>query len=150
MDSVKDLGAVGSEVYNEAAGANKVMIVQPDIKGPYAANTKIGQGRLVKITAAGVYSLVATGIDYDPTASYVYGSVAVQDGSVWVMSESKLNQVVTGTFDAQYWSKVAPAVIAGIPNAAGDVVSTGRWHNSINVAGFIVEDDTAIRFNRVR
>lgn len=144
-----DGGERGNNLYNEAAGASKVMIVCPDIAGPYVGGTGIGAGKLIKITAAGTYSLTMENKAHDIATPYQKGMVVTEAGGVWVCSPEQ-GSTVTGAFDAQYWNRVADAVIAGIPNAAGDVVSTGRWHNAISVAGFVVEDESEIALNRAK
>lgn len=144
--SHQDLGAQEIHEHNEATGAKKVIIVQPDIKDAYVANTPVGAGKLIKITAAGTYNLVMVDRDYDPTKSYNLGDIAVNGGRVYMAQADK----ITGVFDPSNWRDMAPATITGIPNVAGDVVTTGRWHNAISVAGFLVEDDTSIPYTSVR
>jgi len=143
-----DPGAICNDTYNEATGSVKMMIVQPDIKDIYLANSPIGAGKLIKIAAAGSYSLSMLGRDFSASTNYKKGNVTVNAGGVYVcdIPESK---VALGAFNAEQWTKVAPSVIASIPNNAGDIVSTGRWHNSISVGGFLVEDDSEIGLNRV-
>ena len=144
-----DSASVDNSVYNEAAGGNKVIVIQPDIKGLYVANSPIGAGKLIKIAVAGTYDLVMAGKAFSAATAYKKGSVVVNTGSVYVCDIAE-SEKAFGAFDPEQWTKVAPATIAGIPNAAGDVISTGRWHNSISVAGFIVEDDTNIGLSRVQ
>jgi len=68
-------------------------------------------------------------------------------GSVYLATRDN----ITGTFDAtDGWRKVADSTVAGIPAVVGDVVSTGRWHNSISVAGFLVDDESEIQYSRIR
>lgn len=144
--SHQDNGYVEILEHNGATGAKKVMVVQPDIIAPYVASTPIGAGRLIKITAAGTYNLEMIGRDYDSSKSYNIGDIVAEGTDVYMAQEDK----ITGAFDASKWKKVALKTITGIPNAAGDVVSTGRWHNAISVAGFEVEDDTCIPYTAVR
>ena len=272
----KDGGAIGSELYNEAAGASKVMIVEPDIKGPYVADTPIGAGKLIKITGGGTYNLAMIGKNHSTARRYKKGNIVVkgtgtvaeitqvvadtlantndgeyfdinaQDGNLYrvymdttggdvtqpatggriltkvdisgsatailvgdavaavvnaladfsapatgtgtiLITDAVLGDVVdaangnltgiwaittdtqgvstgssvyvcdiaesktaVGTFDSEEWTKVALALISGIPNVAGDVVTTGRWHNAISVAGFVVEDESEISLARVQ
>jgi len=138
-----DLGLAEINEHNEAAGAKKVIIVQPDIVAPYVANTQLGAGKLIKITAAGTYDLKLVGKAFSAASAYGIGDIVVEAGFVYM---ANYDIKVPKAFDAADWRKVSTEVIAGIPNAAGDVVTTGRWHNAISVAGFEVEDDTEIPF----
>ena len=138
-----DLGSAEINEHNEAAGAKKVMIIQPDIVAAYVADTPIGAGKLIKITAAGTYDLKCIGRAFSAASTYGAGDIAVEAGFVY-MANFDIKQ--PKAFDAADWRKVSAEVIAGIPNAAGDVVPTGRWHNEISVAGFEAEDDTEIPF----
>lgn len=145
----KDAGAICNETFNEAAGVVKMMIVEPDIKSAYVASTPVGAGKLIKITAAGVYDLEMIGKAFSASVSYKKGNVVVEAGKVYVCDIPE-NKVALGSFNSEQWTCVADAVISGIPNSAGDVVSTGRWHNAISVAGFVVEDDSEIGLSRVQ
>lgn len=141
-----DLGEVELLKYNEATGATKVMIIQPDIIKTTLASEIVGAGKLVKIAAVGTYNLELNGRDYSSSSFYNRGDVVANGANVYMALEDN----ITGTFDATRWKEVAAKTITGIPNAAGDVVSTGKWHNAISVAGFLVEDDTDIPFISAR
>lgn len=145
----KDAGAIANESYNEASGSSKIMIIEPDIKGAYVASSAIGAGKLIKVTLGGVYSLEMVGRAFSAAISYRRGNVVTEAGKVYVCDISE-GTVALGVFDSEQWTAVADAVIAGIPCEAGDIVSTGRFHNAISVAGFIVEDDSDISLNRVQ
>lgn len=137
---VQDPNKVAVEGYNEACGAHKYMEVHPACSKVVVADEIVGAGKLVKLSAAGPYSLKCLGRAYDPAKKYMFGDIAVNAGKVYISNADN----VTGAFDAAKWIAKADAVVAGIVAAAGDVVSTGRWHNAISVAGHLVDDDTII------
>lgn len=145
----KDSGAIANELYNEAAGANKVMIVEPDIKGVYVGNTPVGAGKLIKVAASGVYKLEMIGRDFSASTSYKKGNVMANGTKVYVCDIPE-GTVAIGAFNSEQWTAVAERTISGIPCLIGDIISTGRFHNAIDVAGFLVEDETDISFNRVQ
>jgi len=137
-----DMDYIQNAIYNDAAGAQKGINVQPVIKKAYAANEQVPFGSYVKITGGGVYSQVCVGKAHDPAKTYRRGDVVTEAGDVYVANQDITN---AHAFAAGEWTKVAPATIAGIPNAAGDVVCTGKYHNAISVAGFLCEDETTYR-----
>lgn len=145
VSSRQDLGIIEAIKYNDAAGASKVIIVDAPIKRAVAAPENVGTGKYVKITGTS-YTLDLLGRAYDTAATYQKGDVVSQGTDIYLCQADQ----VTGTFDAQYWQKVAPKQIASIPCTAGAVVTTGRWHNTVTVAGFLVDDDSDISYNRVR
>ena len=142
----QDLGGMQASKYNEAAGGDKVIIVEPVVKKPVAVDEIVGAGALVKVSSGGTYDLKCLGREYDPSRSYDLGDISVSGGKVYVCNEDR----TTGAFDASKWIEKADAVISGIPVASGAVVPTGRWHNAISLAGFLVEDDTYISWNNQR
>jgi hypothetical protein len=141
----QDLGSIDAISYNDAVGANKGILVQPTVVRAAAANEQVGAGKLILI-AAGPYNLVMAGKDYSSSNTYQRGDIAVSGGRVYMANEDR----ITGTFDASKWIDKAPAVITAIPCPANSVVSTGRWHNSISVAGFLVDDDSEIKLSGIR
>lgn len=145
IDTKQDLGAIDAMKYNDAVGADKVIIVQPTPTRAYSANEQVGAGKLILIAATS-YNLVMAGKDYNAANTYAKGDVAVNGGFVYLATQDK----ITGTFDASKWRQVAPSTISAIPCNANSVVSTGRWHNSISVAGFLIDDETFINYNSTR
>lgn len=145
VDTKQDLGAIDAIKYNDPVGADKVIIVQPTPARVYSANEQVGAGKLILIAATS-YNLVMAGRDYDVARTYQQGDIAVNGGNVYLAMQDK----ITGTFDASKWRLVAPATISAIPCNANSVVSTGRWHNSISVAGFLVDDDSSIEYTNIR
>lgn len=145
VNTKQDLGSIDAIKYNDAVGADKVIVVQPTIVRACTANEAVGAGKLILI-AAGPYSLVMTGRAYSSANQYQQGDIVVDGGNVYQCNADQ----VTGTFDASKWILKAPATIAAIPCPANSVVSTGRWHNSISVAGFLVDDDSSIEYTRTR
>jgi hypothetical protein len=145
VNTKQDLGSIDAIQHNDAVGAKKVMVVQPTPQRTCAANEAVGAGKLILIAATS-YNLVMTGRDYDTAKVYQQGDIAVNGGVVYLCQQDQ----VTGTFDATKWSAKAASTISAIPCANPSVVSTGRWHNSISVAGFLIDDESSIGYNRIR
>jgi len=141
-----DLGSLTAHQHNEAAGAQKCIIVEPAIERAVIADEQVGPGRLIKISVVGPYSLKLLGKAYAPGNKYGFADIVTDGGFIYTASEDN----ITGAFDSDKWIKVAPDTITGIPADIGDVIPTGRWHNAIDKAGFLVEDDTHIAHNRQR
>lgn len=141
----QDLGAIQSIKYNDATGSDKVIIVEPAIKAAVGASEIVGAGKYVKVTGT-TYTLDLLGSAYDPAINYQKGDVVSQGTDIYLA----MNDNITGAFDATKWRLVAPKTIGPIAITAGSVVTTGRWHNSVTVAGFLVDDDSDITHFRVR
>lgn len=149
FDITWDIEHIQNSTYNHPTGTQKNMTVQPVIKSAYAADTPVEFGSLIKITAGGTYAQKCLGKAYDSGYEhYRAGSIVTNGGFVYVANQDFQSGIAAGAFDADKWTKVAPDTITGIPNAAGDVVCTGRYHNAISVAGFLVEDDVTFRVVR--
>jgi hypothetical protein len=143
-----DMDQIQNGIYNEYSGAQKGMNIQPVVKSAYAANDQVEFGSLIKITAAGTYSQICTGKAYSTSYEhYVRGSIVTNGGRVYVANQDFQPNIAAGAFDSDKWTDVAADTIAGIPNAAGDVVCVGKYHNSISVNGFLVEDDSTFTPN---
>jgi len=100
-------------------------------------------GSYVKVTLGGVYSQECVGKAFSAAYDkYRRGDVVTNGGFVYVANQDIEH---AHAFDVGEWTKVAPAVIAGIPVNAGDIVCTGKYHNAISVAGFEVLDETTYR-----
>jgi len=137
-----DMDYIQNAIYNDATGAQKGINVQPVIKKAYAANEQVAFGSYVKITGGGVYSQVCVGKAHSASSTYRRGDLVTTGGNVYIANTDITN---AHAFDSDEWTKVAPATIAGIPNAVGDVVCVGKYHNAISVAGFLCEDETTYR-----
>ena len=87
-----------------------------------------------------------TGRAYDVAKTYKQGDIVTNGGFVYMANQDQ----ITGAFDAAKWGKKAATTIAAIPCPANSVISTGRWHNSISVAGFIVDDESSIEYTNTR
>jgi hypothetical protein len=135
----KDYGSIVNEVYNEAAGSYKMMLVEPVVIKPVLAGDMLAPGSYVKITGTS-YTLQLLNKAYNPATVYRRNSVVTQAGNIYVAETDG----ITGVFDSQYWRVVAPAVVGPVTVAAGSVVSNGRYHNNINAAGFLVDDRSEI------
>lgn len=141
----QDLGNIEAISYNDAAGAKKVIVIDAPIKRAVAGGEEVGAGRYVKITGTS-YTLDLINQDYNTGIMYQKGDVVAQGGNIYLAQDDN----ITGTFDATKWQLVAPKQISSIPCTAGAVVTTGRWHNTVTVAGFLVDEDSAIKHIRIR
>lgn len=139
VDTRKDLGGIEAANYNEATGSRKEMIVEPYVIRAVAANELIGQGRMVKVIGTS-YTLDLLGQDYDAGRVYNRGELVAQTGSIYRATETG----ITGTFDTTKWIKVADKVVGPIAIEAGSTVTTGRWHNTVTVQGWLVDDESRI------
>jgi len=141
----QDLGSIEAISYNDSAGAKKVIIISAPIKKTVAANEELPFGSLVKITGTS-YTLDLINRSYSVTKTYQKGDIISESSDIYMALEDR----ITGTFDSTKWKKVAPKQIASIPCNAGTVVSLGRWHNTVTVVGFLVDDDSQMDYTRVR
>lgn len=141
----QDLGAIDSIKYNDAAGADKVIIVEPVVSRAVAGGENVGAGKYVKVTGTS-YTLDLVGRVYDTSINYQKGDVVSQGTDIYLC----MNDNVTGAFDASKWKRVAPKQIGPVTITAGSVVCTGRWHNTVTAAGFLVDDESDITHFRVR
>lgn len=141
----QDSGATDSIKYNDSAGADKVIIIDPPIKKAVGAGEVVGPGAYVKITGTS-YTLDLINRAYDTSKTYQKGDVVTQGSDIYMAMQDS----ITGTFDSSKWKKVAPKQISSIPVNAGDTVTTGRWHNTVTVAGFLVDDRSVIKHTRHR
>jgi len=145
VNTRQDISAIDAIQHNDAVGAKKAIIVQPTIAKTTTAGEAVGAGRLVLIAATS-YNLTMVGRDYNAAFTYQQGDVAVSGGFVYLCNADN----VTGAFDSSKWVQKASATISAIPCANPSVVSTGRWHNAVSVAGFLVDDESAIEYTRIR
>lgn len=145
VNTQQDISAIDAIQHNDPTGAKKVVVVQPTPARTCGALEPVGAGKLILIAATS-YNLVLTGKAYDGAKTYQKGDIVSNGGSVYLANEDK----ITGTFDASKWIKKAPDTISAIPCPNPSVVSTGRWHNSISVAGFLIDDDSSIEYTRIR
>lgn len=145
VETKQDIGAIDAIQHNDPVGAKKVITIQPTVSRTTGASEAIGAGKLVLIGAAS-YGLDMIGRVYDISLTYMKGDVISETADVYLALEDN----ITGTFDASKWKKVAPKSITGIPCPNPSVVSTGRWHNAITVAGWLVDDDSSIQYTRIR
>jgi hypothetical protein len=136
----KDPFSIQNEIYNEATGAVKQIIVEPVVKNSVTADTQIPFGAYVKITGTS-YTLRLLGKDYDTNRVYRKYDRVVQSGRIWIAQEDN----VTGTFDANMWADVAPSTVGPVTVVAGSVVCCGRYHNNVNAIGFLIDDDSEIK-----
>jgi hypothetical protein len=136
----KDLGSIFNEAYNEPSGAIKQIIVEPVVRRPVTASDLIPFGSYVKVTGT-TYQLRLLGKAYNPLKVYRKNEMVTQGGRVYIAEEDG----ITGTFDASKWNDVAPDIIGPITIQAGSVVCCGRFHNNVNAAGFLIDDDSEIK-----
>jgi predicted transposase YbfD/YdcC len=139
LSQVWDLEHIQNVIYNEATGAQKNIDIEPVVKEAYTANTQVAFGSLIKVAAGTTsYNVACVGKAHSSSASYRRGNLVVQAGRVYIASVDHDPK----TFDAEDWVNVAPASITGIPVSGGAVVCTGKYHNSINVDGFLIDDES--------
>ena len=140
-----DLDHIGNIIFNEAAGAQMNLNVEPVISRTYTANTPIQYGSYIKVaTGTTAYTMDCIGKAYDPAyTNYKRGDLVTNSGNIYIATISFVSGVAAGTFDATKWTKVAAKQIANIPVTGGAVVCVGKYHNAISVSGFVV-DDTSV------
>jgi hypothetical protein len=134
----RDAGSIANEVYNEAAGANKVMIVEPVVTKAVIAGEILPFGSYVKVTGTS-YTLKLLNKAHNPATSYRRNDIVVQAGVIYVAEEAN-----TGAFNVSQWRAVALETVGPVTIAAGAVVCNGKYHNNINAAGFLVDDDSEV------
>lgn len=142
----QDLGSITAIQYNDSAGAQKNLDVIPAPLRTTTAGENVGPGKLVKIAAV-LYDLELKGKAYDVSATYQVGDIVTRSTFVYLNSQPVEKPEA---FDAVKWIKKASALIEDIPSISGDIVTTGRWHNSVSVVGFLIDDDSKIDHTRVR
>ena len=140
-----DLDIIEAAGWNDAAGAKKVMVVEPVVKKAVAGGENVGSGKLVKVTGT-TYTLDLVGRAYDSTKTYQKGDIVSNGTDIYQAMQDQ----ITGAFDDTKWRKVAPKQVGPVTITAGAVVSTGRWHNTVTGAGFLVDDDSSIPHIRIR
>lgn len=141
----QDLGSIEAAVYNDAAGAKKFIVVEPPVIKAVGASENVGAGKLVKVSGT-TYTLDLVDKAYNSGAVYQKGDVVTNTTFVYMALEDG----ITGTFDSSKWKKVADKSIGPVTIVAGAIVSTGRWHNTVTGAGFLVDDESFISYSRVR
>jgi hypothetical protein len=137
---IQDPNLISNTSYNEAAGAIKQIIVEPVVKSPVDANTQIPFGSYVKVTGTS-YTLRLLGKNHDTGRTYRKYDLAVQGGRVYIANQNGIK----GAFDATLWTDVAPSTVGPVTITAGSVVCCGKYHNNINAAGFLIDDDSEIK-----
>lgn len=140
-----DLGSIAAHRWNDTTGADKVIVVEPVVKRAVLANEVVGAGQLVKVTGT-TYTLDLLGRAYDVAKTYQKGDVVTSGAVVYLAMQDQ----ITGVFDATKWKNVAPKQVGPVTIVAGAVVGTGRWHNTVTGAGFLVDEDSQIPHIRVR
>ena len=142
----QDLGAIPAIQHNDAAGAQKNIDIEPAYLRTTTAGENVGPGKLVKISAT-PYDLELKDKAYSASATYQIGDIVTEAGGVYLCSTPV---EIPEAFDAGKWVRKADAVVSGIVSSAGAIVSTGRWHNSVSVSGWLVDDDSQIDHIRIR
>lgn len=139
LAKVLDMDYIQNNIYNDASGAQKNFNVEPVVKDTYSANDQVEFGSYIKVAAGTTaYSVACVGKAHSASSDYRLGDLVTQGGRVYYCTVAHKAQA----FNADNWRNVAPATIASIPTTGGAVVCVGKYHNSINVAGFIIEDDS--------
>lgn len=145
LKQIWDMEHIGNVIYNEAAGAQMNLNVEPVVTAPYVANTQLPFGSYIKVAAAVTsYGMDCVGKAYDIAyENYRRGDLVTNGGFIYIAQQDFQSGIAAGAFDASKWAKVAPKQILSIPlptTTGGLVVCTGKYHNAINVAGFVVDD----------
>lgn len=138
---IKDHASIANEVYNEASGTNKVMIVEPVVLSAVTTTTQIPYGSYVKVTGT-TYTLDLLGKAHDPAKPYARNAIVTQAGNIYAAE----SDIVAKAFDVNDgWRLLAAKQIGPITVLAGAVVCVGKYHNCVTAAGFLVDDDSEIR-----
>jgi hypothetical protein len=140
INKTKDIFVIANEVYNESAGANKVMLVEPVVIKPVSAIDALPLGSYVKVTGT-TYTLDLINKAHNPATEYNIGDLVTNGGFVYSAQERNIK----GTFDASKWRLEAIKSIGPIAITAGSVVCVGPFHNTVSVAGFLVDDDSVFK-----
>ena len=138
-----DFGDINNVVYNDHAGADKVIIVEPVVKKAVLATDTYPFGSYVKVTGT-TYTLDLLNHAYNPASFYKTGAMVTNGGNVYVANPLDSNPI-TGAFDASKWTLVSTKQIGPVTITAGSVVCCGKYHNTVGAAGFLIEDDTEIK-----
>ena len=125
--------------HNDAAGAKKVIAVEPVVLKAVVATDFYQFGSIVKVTGT-TYTLNLLGKDYNTGNSYVKGEIVAQGGNIYSCISA-----TTGTFDATAWELKAVQSIGPVTITAGAVVSCGKYHNTVSAIGFLCEDGSSFR-----
>jgi hypothetical protein len=137
--SVQDIGLLENVVYNESAGAKKIIIIEPVVRSAVGASDSYAFGSYVKVTGT-TYTLDCLGKAHSSSVVYRRGDLVTVTTTIYVANQDN----VTGTFDASKWAAVSTKQIGPVTITAGSVVCVGKWHNTVSVAGFLVEDESVI------
>lgn len=138
----RDQDSIQNTIYNEATGSQKNINLEPVIKDTYTANQQVEFGALVKVAADGTYDQICVGKDHSDSEDYRLGQIVTSGGDVYICTVPHKAEAFDASADTGKWTKVAPATISGIPVKAGQTVCVGKYHNSISVAGFLVDDSS--------
>jgi len=143
LKQIWDMEHIQNVIYNESAGAQKNITVEPVPKKAYVANDPAGFGVYIKVaTGTTAYGMDCIGRAHSAASVYRRGDVVTQGANVYVANK---DIPIAKAFDTEDWSKVAPKQILNIPTYGGAVVSTGKWHNAVNVSGFLLDDESVYR-----
>ncbi len=138
---IKDPASILNEVFNEASGSNKMMIVEPVVLSPVIATTQIPFGSYVKVTGT-TYTLDLLGKAHDPSKPYARNSIVTTGGNIYAAE----TDIVAKAFDvADGWKFLATKTVGPVTILAGAVVCVGKYHNCVTAVGWLVDDDSEIR-----
>lgn len=140
---VWDLEHIQNVIYNESSGSQKNFNVEPVVVSAYTANDQVPFGTYIKVAAGTTaYSVACVGKAHSASSTYRRGDLVTQAGDVYL---AHIDILSAHAFNAEEWVKVASATISTIPVSGGATICVGKYHNSINVAGFIVDDESSYR-----
>jgi len=141
LRQVWDMEHIQNIIFNESAGAQKNFDVEPVIAAPYVAGDQVAFGSYIKI-AAGPYDVDCVGKAHDANVEYRLGDLVTSGTNVYVCSVAHKARAFDDTPDTGLWKKVAPKTITGIPVEGVSNVTVGKYHNSISVAGWLIDDES--------
>jgi hypothetical protein len=142
LRQIWDVDHIQNVIYNEASGSQMNLNVEAVVRDTYTANASVQFGTYIKVAAGTTaYTVDCVGKAYDTAyTNYRRGDLVTNGSDIYIANQDFTSGIAAGTFDAEKWVRVAPKTIASIPTTAGAVVCVGKYHNSINVNGFIVDD----------
>jgi len=143
LRQVWDMDHIQNVIYNEPTGAQKNINIEPVVKDTYTGGAQVAFGSLIKVAAGTTaYTMDCIGKLHDPSKPYRRGDIVTSGADVYICARDIEPKAFDASPDSGDWSKVAPKVIAAIPTSGGAVVCTGKYHNSIDASGFLIEDSS--------
>ena len=135
-----DVDLIQQSIFSHSTGAQKGINIEPVIKDVYTLSAAVPFGSYIKVaTATTAYTMDCIGKAHSASVTYRRGDLVTSGAFVYLATQDIKSP---RAFSATEWTKVAPKVIAAIPVTGGSTVCVGKYHNSINSAGFLVDDES--------